>query len=213
MDYYERYWKGYFENNGILHLPPVWVESNLRRITDIIKPYCQGDILDIGCGDGAFTFHLSKLSESKRVRGVDLSHAAIAQAKNRYSGIDFEVASATRLPFPKESFDFIIMSGLIEHVIDTEQMFKEANRVLKPGGGVLITTTDFNLLKKMIIAIFFWEKYFYPMNPHIRFFTKSTLKCMLNKTGFKIIKYNMDGSYFGIMPKGQIVIAKKVAEK
>lgn len=69
------------------------------------------------------------------------------------------------------------------------------------------------MLKQIIIATFFWNKYFYPTNPHIRFFNKSTLKDILGKHGFKIIKYSWNGSYFKIMPKGQIVIAQKIFDK
>jgi 2-polyprenyl-3-methyl-5-hydroxy-6-metoxy-1,4-benzoquinol methylase len=210
MNYYERYWSSNLKKDGFATLPPVWEESNLGRIINIIKPYCQGDVLDVGCGDGTFTSQLSKVDKVKNVIGIDLSHTAISEAKRRYPEIKFEVTSATRLPFSDESFDFITMVELAEHIIDTEQMFKEVNRVLKPEGAILITTTDFNLLKKVIVATFFWEKYFYPTNPHIRFFTKSTLEDILNKTGFKLIKYKWNGGYFGIIPKGQIVIAKKL---
>lgn len=210
MDYYERYWKKDFEKEGVATSPPLWEEKNLRRIIGVVEPYCQGNVLDIGCGDGTFTSHLNKLSKVKRVTGVDISQTAISQAKKKYPEIEFEVVSAIALPFSKETFDFVTMVELVEHIIDTEQMLKETNKVLKPGGCLLITTTDFNLLKRIIIATFFWERYFYPTNPHIRFFTKSTLKNILNKTGFKAIKHKWNGSYLGLMPKGQIMIARKI---
>lgn len=210
MDYYERYWNRSFEKDGIATSPPVWEESNLKRIINIIKPYCQGNVLDIGCGDGFFTFQLSKLSKVKKVTGVDISKIAISSAKEKYPQIDFGVASATNLSFPKDSFDFVAMVELVEHIIDIEQMLKEANRVLKLRGYILITTTDFNLLKRIMIATFFWEKYFYPTNPHIRFFTKKTLGDLLNKNGFEIVKYKWNGSYLSLMPKGQIMITQKV---
>lgn len=210
MDYYERYWNRNSKKNGVATSPPSWDAKNLRRIMDIIEPYCQGAVLDIGCGDGTLTSHLNKLNKAKTVMGVDISKTAISQAKKKYPAIDFAVVSATTIPFSKESFDFIAMVELVEHIIDIEKMFKEVNKVLKPGGFILVTTTDFNLLKKIIIATFFWEKYFYPTNPHIRFFTKSTLKDIVNKTGFKVIEYKWNGSYLCLMPKGQIMIAQKV---
>lgn len=210
MDYYERYWKRDFEKNGVAGSPPEWNERDIRRIITTIEPFCHGNVLDIGCGEGTFTYHLTKLSKVKKVTGIDISKTAISQAKEKYPEIEFEIASAATLPFSEESFDFIAMVELAEHIIDTEQMFKEANRVLKPEGAILITTTDFNLLKRIIIATFFWEKYFYPTNPHVRFFTKSTLKDILNKTGFKVVRYNWNGHYLCLMPKGQIMIAQKV---
>jgi len=210
MDYYERYWKGNHEEEGIATSPPIWKEEELRRVIGVAEPYCQGHVLDLGCGEGTFTFHLNKLDKIKKITGTDISQIAISQAKKKYPGVEFITVAATTLPFPKESFDFIAMVELVEHILDIKQMLTEVNRVLKPGGYILVTTTDFNLLKKVIIATFFWEKYFYPTNPHIRFFTKQTLKESLNKTGFEIFKYKWNGSYAGIMPKGQIVLAKKI---
>ncbi|MBU0477560.1 class I SAM-dependent methyltransferase [bacterium] len=209
MDYYERYWKRSFGQNGVAASPPSWNEKDLIKITDIAKPYCYGNVLDIGCGDGTFTSYLSKFSKVKKITGVDISQNAISQAKRKYPEIEFKVVSQATLPFSKESFDFITMVEVVEHIMDTEQIFKEANKILKPGGCILITTTDFNLAKKIIVAAFFWGKYFYPTNPHIRFFTKATLKDILDKTGFKAIKHKWNGSYLGLMPKGQIMIAKK----
>ena len=101
------------------------------------------------------------------------------------------------------------MIEVIEHLVDIEGTLKELFRVMKPGGILLITTTDFNLLKQVIIAMFFFEKYFYPTNPHIRFFKKSTLADILSKNGFSIIKYAWNGDYLKIMPKGQMILAQK----
>src|SRR3989338_1139736 len=193
MDYYERYWKGNHEEEGVATSPPIWKEEELRRVIGVAEPYCQGNVLDLGCGEGTFTFHLNKLDKIKKITGTDISQIAISQAKKKYPGVDF-----------------IAMVELVEHILDIKQMLTEVNRVLKPGGYILITTTDFSLLKKVIIATFFWGKYFYPTNPHIRFFTKSTLKDILDKTGFKVIKHKWNGSYLGLMPKGQIMIAQKV---
>lgn len=208
-DYYERYWGRDLEGDGIATSPPVWEEKNLLRIESAIKPYIRGKVLDVGCGDGYLAFNLSKFDKVQEAIGVDISPTAVAQAKKEYPGIQFKVAPATKLPFPKESFDSIVAIELVEHVLDVEQMFREFNRVLKQKGKLFITTTDFNLLKKITIALIFWEKYFYPTNPHIRFFTKSTLRDVLRKMGFRIVKYEWNGSYAGIMPKGQIVVAEK----
>lgn len=210
MEYYERYWKKELEEKGFASKPPEWEECNLSRIMNLIKPHCFGKVLDIGCGDGFFTSQLNNLDTVKKVTGVDISKTAIQIAEKKFAEIDFVVAPVVELPFPNESYDFVSMIEIVEHILDIEQMFKEVNRILKPMGSVVITTTDFNLLKKIIIAIFFWEKYFYPTNPHIRFFTKQTLKESLNKTGFEVFKYKWNGSYAGIMPKGQIVLAKKI---
>ena len=212
MDYYEKYWKKEIgqEQEGVAQTPPEWQKSDLLRIIKIIEPYCRGNILDLGCGNGTFSYHLSCLEGVKAVTGIDISNIAIAEARKKYPMLIFHEGDIETLSFANESFDFIAVSEVAEHVLDIQTMFKNACRVLKPNGFIFVTTTDFNMLKKIIIAILFWDKYFYPTNPHIRFFTKETLRAVLIKSGFKITKHLWNGTYAGIMPKGQIMIAQKI---
>lgn len=209
-DYYKRYWAREFKK-GVANRPPEWNPKDLNRVLNALKPYAYGKILDAGCGDGFFTNEVSKLPNVEKCFGIDISEYAIDLARNKYPHIEFQVGSVTELKFEPNYFDFICAIEVAEHIIDVEQMLKEFNRVLKKNqGGLIITTTDFNLLKKVIISTLFFERYFYPTNPHIRFFTRSTLKNILNKIGFKAIKHKWNGSYLGFMPKGQIMIAQKV---
>jgi len=209
--FYERYWKQ--QNIGkVACIPPQRSKEQLEKIKLMVDPYVHGKGLDVGCGDGDLTSCLKTLGNVKEIFGLDISPTAILKAKKKYPQISFQVGSVTQIPFSNREFDFIIASEIIEHILDTESMFAEFNRVLKKKGELVITTVDFNLLKKIIIGLFFWEKYFYPTNPHVRFFTKNTLKEMLEKFGFKVIKYWWNGSYLGIMPKGQAVVAKKISE-
>ena len=210
MDYYERYWKRELEEGGVASHPPIWNVSQLKYLISIIQPFCQGDVLDVGCGEGTFTSQLAKLNKVRKVIGIDISSEAVSSARHKLPEIDFEAMSTEQLMFSNETFDIITVVEVVEHVLDIKKMFKEFNRVLRLNGKLFITTTNFNLLKKAMIAIFFWDKYFYPTNPHIRFFTKSTLKDILIRTGFKIILHKWNKSYFGIMPKGQIVVAEKI---
>lgn len=210
MDYYERFWREEVEQDRLFSIPPVWEEKIFTRLKNIIEPYIKGRVLDVGCGDGTFTSGLSKLNKVKEVAGIDVSDTAIKKARSKYSGIDFKVSPVTELPFERENFDFISAVEVVEHIFDTELMFQEFNRVLKKGGYMLITTTNFNFLKRVMIAAFCWEKYFYPTTPHIRFFTRAGLGDMLRKAGFETVIYRWNGSYMGIMPKGQIVVARKV---
>lgn len=170
-------------------------------------------MLDAGCGEGFFTNEVGKLPDVERCFGIDISEDAIQVARNKYPHIDFQVGSVTELQFESSYFDLICAIELVEHVIDVEQMFKQFNRVLKKDRGkLIITTTDFNLLKRTIISVFFFERYFYPTNPHIRFFTKRSLTDILRSCGFEIVSHKWNGSYLGIMPKGQIMIARKVRD-
>lgn len=108
------------------------------------EQYCQGKrVLDLGCGSG---YGVNKLSSTaKSIIGVDISNDAICFAREAYQGenIEFETISPDeRLPFSENSFDVILSFQVIEHVANTIHYLKEADRVLSPGGTVIIITPD-----------------------------------------------------------------------
>ena len=214
-DYYERYWKNQFgsdQRNKCENFKEDsyrWNEINLQRVLSFCSGMLNGKVLDAGCGDGFFSNQLTFFGEVKDITGIDISEKAIEMALEKYPENKFRQASLDKIPFENASFDSIVMVEVIEHLIDIDGTLEDLSRVLKPGGLLLITTTDFNWLKAVTIAMFYFEKYFYPTNPHIRFFTKATLAEGLLVHGFKVIKYSWNGSYLGLMPKGQMVLARK----
>jgi 2-polyprenyl-3-methyl-5-hydroxy-6-metoxy-1,4-benzoquinol methylase len=95
--------------------------------------------LDLGCGHGWYACAMAKAGYA--MTGVDLSAEQIANAKEhaREEGCELEVmtASATELPFPDASFDFVYSINVLHHIEDPlaqAQAFAEVVRVLKPGG-------------------------------------------------------------------------------
>jgi len=95
-------------------------------------------VLDVGCGSGDWAEYLSKLGY--QVTGVDYSPDAIALCK-KHSGT-FWVMDATRLTFPKNSYDAVFSLEVAEHITQTDliKSLKECRRVLKPGGVLFLHT-------------------------------------------------------------------------
>jgi ubiquinone/menaquinone biosynthesis C-methylase UbiE len=210
-EYYERYWASEIaDKKGFANLPPQRDMQETSRIVNILKPYASGRVLDAGCGDGSLSNRMLQLPMVTEVVGIDISDGAIHIAQSKYPRIQYKVGQVTDLPFESNFFDAVVAIELVEHVYDTQLMFKEFSRVLKNGGTLIITTTDFNLLKKAAIALLYWDRYFCPTNPHIRFYSKKSLEAMLCEFGFKKVSHWWNGAYFRIMPKGQVMIAKKL---
>jgi ubiquinone/menaquinone biosynthesis C-methylase UbiE len=211
--YYEKYWQGTLETDDALYAdPPTWPEKETRRLLKAMDGVINGVVLDAGCGDGTFDRIICRHHPDLTLYGMDISRTAVSKAGSDPSSgrLSFAVGDVVSLPFKDRIFDCVVLIEVIEHVFDVPQLLGEINRVLKDGAKLFITTTDFNLLKKMIVAAFLFERYFYPTNPHIRIFTRKSLKDILLKSGFNVRSYQWNGSYFGIMPMGQIVICEKV---
>lgn len=211
--YYEKYWQGSLEKGDALYAdPPDWPEKETRRILAAMGDRISGRVLDVGCGDGTFARLLRRHNPDVDLFCLDLAEAAVAKAGDNHGGppLRLMVGSVESLPCGSDVFDGVLLIEVLEHVFDIGDILREIHRVLKKDGVAFITTTDFNWPKKLIIAALMFDRYFYPTNPHIRFFTRKTLADMLQKTGFKVASYQWNGSYLGIMPMGQIVIAQKV---
>ncbi|HXP57001.1 MAG TPA: class I SAM-dependent methyltransferase [Streptosporangiaceae bacterium] len=97
-------------------------------------------IVDVGCGEGSATYLVKRLDPGNTVIGVDWSAMALKQAQAR--GVLVVQGGIDRLPLPDASVDVVIMSELIEHLVDTDAAAEEARRVLRPGGTLLLSTPN-----------------------------------------------------------------------
>jgi len=205
-DYYTRFWK-----SETIDKPPLYLSQKeiLSFSKDIVKfkKYLKGKCLDAGCGNGFTTSELNKITPSV---GLDISDIAIRKSKEKYPNIKFVKGSVTDLPFKKNQFGCIFATEVIEHIEDTEAMFHEFNRVLKKNGHLIIIAPELTRLKNIFIALFYWDKYYYPTKTHIRFYSKKTLTEILKKFKFKIIHYEPEGRFFWKIPKGMLVVSKKI---
>jgi ubiquinone/menaquinone biosynthesis C-methylase UbiE len=133
-----------FYLNGFM---PPWVRyQHLQRYHWAAEFVAGKCVLDVACGTGYGTALLA--ATAAQVDGFDCSVEAInfAQRSATLPNTTFKVATADHLPVPDASYDVYVSFETIEHVEDDDAFLKEARRVLRPSGVLLVSTPNRDLL-------------------------------------------------------------------
>jgi 2-polyprenyl-3-methyl-5-hydroxy-6-metoxy-1,4-benzoquinol methylase len=123
--------------------------EGVRRVTlgtraALGLPTTALDVVDVGCGAGTQT--LMWAADGHRAQGIDISAPLIDLARQRAQDgaleARFHVGSATALDLPDASVDVVLVSELLEHLPQWQPCVDEALRVLRPGGVIYLSTTN-----------------------------------------------------------------------
>ena len=151
--------------------------DDLKTELAFIRTLKPGRIVDIGCGLG---FLLSGIPDGWEKYGVELSAFAVERARTYGTIHHGDLASAH---YPSGHFDVVVLHHVIEHVDDPAALLREALRVLKPGGKLLLGTPDFD----GAMARRFGENYRLLQDPtHVSLFTNDSMHRFLRDHGLVI---------------------------
>ncbi len=113
-----------------------WPSKN-RRIIELTNT--DDGIFDIACGNGS-TLRALKEAEYRSLSGMEISRYAVERL--RAEGFTMYEGKVPALPVPDATFDVVIASQILEHVIRRRFFLTEIRRVLKPGGRAFIFVPD-----------------------------------------------------------------------
>lgn len=121
-----------------------WVLAKNELILSFLKRFSfpRAKVLDVGCGMGGLMLYLQK--NGFKVQGIDCYQGAVKFCQQR--GLAVKKSGAESLPYPKNRFDLIIASELIEHLKEPVKAIAEFSRVLKPKGLLILTVPAFSFL-------------------------------------------------------------------
>lgn len=190
--------KDYYERNRTYAKQ---TDPRLAQMVTIVASRQPRVVLDIGCGEGFLIGELRKRPELKETKfyGVDVY-------TQKPEGFTYSVADITKkLPYRSGQFDCVILGEVIEHVPNTDHVLREINRVLKPGGTLLITTPNLVSWFNRVLVPFGIQPLFSETSAerkmgrrwaalgqgnksqgHLKIFTHRSLAEILEYTGFEV---------------------------
>jgi len=198
-------------NGGYMYTTNALLSSKMAndRLTDATIKIISLEgkkVIDVGCGDGTYTYELYKRSKPKEIVGVDAAKEAIRLAQVLYKNhnkLKFYTGDVYRLNRKFKNFDVAIVRGVIHHVEFPQKAIASISKIAKRV--VILEPNGYNPLLKIVEKISLYhrihkEKSYPPRN----------IRNWLKYSGYKIV----GGKYVGFVPffcpDGMAIFMKKL---
>lgn len=139
-----------YKGGGMEGLVAKWYAAMTKKSLDRYQELAQrtarelapdSNVLEVAPGPGYYAIELARLGNHK-ITGLDISKTFVEIARGNAAKagvrIDFERGNASNMPFPADTFDFIVCCAAFKNFTEPERALEEMYRVLKPGGKALI---------------------------------------------------------------------------
>jgi SAM-dependent methyltransferase len=160
------------------------------RLDDIVARFAparrSGRLLDVGFGGGELLDAARRAGWS--VSGVEVAGPAVAHARRR--GIDAFHGRLHEARYDAGSFDVVVVSELVEHILDVRPLLDEVRRVLRPGGLLWGTTPHGRGLSARLLGAS-WSVVSPPI--HVQLFSVAGLRALLRGAGFRDVAIAAEG--------------------
>lgn len=172
-----------------------------KKILKYLEPKPKDRILEIGCNRGKTIREIKKYSQNST--GIDISLEAV---KNAVTSNVIEM-DGVKIDFPHNYFDKIYSAHTIEHIPDLNKFIKEIERVLKPGG-IILLIYPFELFRAsntLLAALFVYKNLSVARKLHLHRLTPKKIKQLIMGTSLEHRKSKIHFvpflSYFTVLEK------------
>ena len=161
-------------------------QRQLLKLKSIITPINHTNtktinLLDIGCSVGSLLTVARSLGWN--TTGIEIGEASCEFCTSR---LGLNVHKGSLYDFkPKQKYNLITFMEVIEHLPDPNKAIQNISKFLVPGGGLLITTPNYNSLFRKVCGEKWWV--INCEEEHIYFFNEQTLSKMLKQHNFKVL--------------------------
>jgi len=205
-NYYETMSKYEFNyKDGVI---PNYYIKHFKKIVNFLTPYINNknaSILDIGCSTGGL-LSIFKSNGYRNLLGIDPSKSCVRTTKNLYN-IEATVNNISNFN-TNEKFDLIILSAVLEHLVDFKDSMRKIWSLLNDQGLLFIEVPDaerFDLYISSPFQQFSIE--------HINYFSRYSIRNLLSKFSFKIIEIQQNEARLNLIIDPDIfVLSEKTDE-
>jgi SAM-dependent methyltransferase len=187
-EYYARASQGYLASLAEEHGES---REDFRQARQILSSEFPrgGKILDVGCASG---FFLESLGNQWERSGIELFHLAAERARQR-RGLIVHECDLAAASFGEQSFDAVCSFDVLEHLTDPNPVLREARRIVRPGGLLVLGTGDCGSWTARLAG----SRWTYRCFPeHLSFFNHISLRAALQSAGFA--QFRFDRIHHGI---------------
>ncbi|MFI5660551.1 methyltransferase domain-containing protein [Streptomyces sp. NPDC051684] len=208
--------RDFYENPDV---PVASGSPRTRRQARVLAAALSGTrhatVLDIGCGDGtaaATTARLLPGPAGHRLIGVDWSQDALRRAARRVHRVVRGELTGHGLPFADGAADAVLLSEVIEHLVDPDAALDEIRRVLRPGGHLMLSTPNLAAWYNRALLLAGVQPVFSEVSlraihgrpgtevvGHLRLYTPRALKEFVAASGFDVV--GLTGAPFHGVPR------------
>ncbi len=177
-----------------------WPRNRLEGCARMAPPGRR--VLDVGCGNGRLLYNLR--DKFRELYGIEFSNERATVAAEALEGLDGHVSQGNiegRLPFDDHFFDVIILSDVIEHIVNLWPAMEEITRLVRAGGHVVISTPNIANFKARLTLLFGTfpaskpDEGFKTRTPgelhdggHVHYFTFSMLDRLFERYGYSQVQ-------------------------
>lgn len=133
---------GNIPGNYDAHLGPLFFEPFAAKLSERVAALAPNDVLELACGTGRLTKHMARrTAPGTRIVATDINPAMLAFGKAAvdHPAVSWHTVDAVHLPYPDATFDVVVAQFGVMFYSDRLEAYREALRVLRPGGRLLFT--------------------------------------------------------------------------
>ncbi|OMC77570.1 hypothetical protein BK125_13670 [Paenibacillus odorifer] len=158
----------------------------LNMIQD--SPDTELVILEVGCACGGTLLEVKNRYKNSTVFGIEINKEA-AEVSSLIADVSTVNIEKEALPYQENTFDYIILADVLEHLVDPWSVLEKLRKSLKPSGRILISIPNImhhSVIQGLLNGFWTYTDAGILDKTHMRFFTLYELKKMIISTGYKI---------------------------